>query len=497
MDGYPTGLNIPHPWSWKVCAFLAVVAVTIDVLIVQSPLVWLGAAGVLTILAQFKSPLSGLAVVLFTCGLLNYSPFEIGALSRLYAGDMAIAIFLIAWFGRQASWSCNSLFQPNLINRPLLGMAVITPLSMLWSRLHPDPSVTYNFPHSDVSWATVQVSQLALFVATICIPFAVAATIKSWKNVEAVVITIGVVVAIGTLLTAAALIFGFGGSYAILGATRAYWEQPWDSSMEPLTALLLPFLYSGVLFGRRSLSAYWLICVLFVLCLAGVVLTFSRESWLLAFAGLFLVSALWLRRRVTPALALMIIVVLVVAVVLSGAVGLIYHFYNPDEVYGLERIYYYAIALQLFASHPLLGVGAGNYQFFDRSYTGEAAGGIAHNQFLTVAAETGILGLILLLWLMIALLRIRRKLLSSEGFAGDPHYWVKAAGSAFVLVWIAECLFQEAFFVTAAAGGGTKVVTATVFPWVLLGVLFAAYSLGQTASREQHLELLAADSCSQ
>src|SRR5207249_9909080 len=86
---------MPQPWSWKVCAFLAVVAVTIDVLIVQSPLVWLGAAGVLTVLAQFKSPISGLAVVLFTCGLLNYSPFEIGALSRLYAGDVAIAIFIL------------------------------------------------------------------------------------------------------------------------------------------------------------------------------------------------------------------------------------------------------------------------------------------------------------------------------------------------------------------------------------------------------------------
>src|SRR5207253_7486180 len=228
-----------------------------------------------------------------------------------------------------------------------------------------------------------------------------------------------------------------------------------------------------VLFGRRSLSSCWLVCVLFVLCLLGVVLTFSRESWLLAFAGLFLVSALWFRRRVTPVVALIMIVVLLVSVLFSGAIGLIYHFYNPDEVYGFERVYYYATALQLFATHPLLGVGAGNYQFFDRSYTGEAAGGIAHNQFLTVAAETGILGLMLLLWLMIALLRIRRKLLSSEGCVGDSHSWVKVAGSAFLLVWIAECFFQEAFFATAAAGGGMHVMTVIVFPWIFIGVLLA------------------------
>jgi len=486
MDGYPISLT-PQLWSRKVCVLIAGVAVTIAVLVVQSPLVWLGVAGGLTIFAQFKSPMSGLAVVLFTCGLLNYSPFEVGALSRLYAGDVAIAIYLIAWFGHHTSRSFNVLFQPNLLNRPLLGIALVTPLSMFWGRLHPDPSVTYSFPHSDVSWTTAQLSQLALLAATICLPFAVASGIKSWKNVEAVVIIIGVVVAIGTLITAAALIFGFGSSYAILGATRAYWEQPWDSSMEPLTALLLPFLYSGVLFGRRSLSAYWFICVLFILCLAGVVLTFSRQSWLLAFAGLFLVSGFWLRRRVTPVVALIMIVVLVSAVLFSGAVGSIYHFYNPDEVYGLERIYYYATALTLFASHPLLGVGAGNYQFFDRSYSGEAAGGIAHNQFLTVAAETGILGLMVLLWLVIALLRLRRKLLSSEETVVDPHYWVKAAGSAFLLVWIAECFFQEAFFVTAAAGGGTKVMTATVFPWVLLGVIFATCRLSQTSTGNKSL----------
>jgi O-antigen ligase len=350
---------------------------------------------------------------------------------------------------------------------------------MLWSRLFPDPSVTYSFPHSDVSWATAQASQLALLVATICVPFAVAATIKSWKNVETVVVTIGIVVAIGTLLTTAALIFGFGGSFAILGATRAYWEQPWDSSMEPLTALLLPFLYAGVLFGRRVLFNYGLVCVLFLLCLLGVVITFSRATWLLAFLGLLFVSALWLRRRVTSVLSLILIAVLLFTILMSGILGLVSRFYNPDEVYGLERIYYYATALQLFMGHPMLGVGAGNYQFFDRSYEGESAGGIAHNQFLTVAAETGVPGLVVVLWFVVALLRLRRRLNVWKGRVDDPHYWVKAAGAVFVLAWIAECFFQEAFFVTAAAGGGTRVMTATVFPWILLGILFAVFNLSQ------------------
>lgn len=474
---------IQQSWSWRVCFLIAALAVTLDVLILQSPLVWLGAAGVIAVLAQFRSPMSGLAVVIFSCGLLNYSPFESGPLSRLYPGNVAIGIFLLAWLVSSHSWSPRRLFRAIPIRGPLLGMAVVAPLSMWWSRLHPDPEVTYSFPHSDISWAMAQASQLALLAATIGIPFAVVAGIKRWKDVETVVTSIGMVVAIGTLLTAGGLILGYGGSLNILGATRAYWGQPWDSSMEPLSALCLPFLYSGVLFGRRSLSRYWLICGLFALCLLGVVLTFSRASWVLGFCGLLLVSASWLRRRVTPVVALFVTVFVIVAVVFSGVIGLVSHFYNPEEVYGLERIYYYATALQLFATHPVLGVGAGNYQFFDRSYEGEAAGGIAHNQFLTVAAETGVIGLAMLLWLVVKMLMSSRQLRLSFEPADDSHDWLKVAGSAFVLVWIGECFFQEAFFATAAAGGGTRVITVTVYPWILLGVLLAACNLSQTTAQ--------------
>jgi len=472
---------IPQGWSWKICVLIAAVAVTVDVLLVQYPLVWLGAAGVLAVLAQFRSPISGLAVVIFSCGLANYSPFETGAWSRLYPGNVAIGIFILAWLASNISTSPKNFLPTTVVNKPLLGIGLMVPISMLWSRLHPDAEVTYAYPHSDVSWTTAQISQLVLLAATLCIPFAVAAAIKRWKDIETVVILVGVTVAVGTLLTAGGLIFGFGGSYAILGATRAYWGQPWDSSIE-LTALCLPFLFSAVLFGRRSVSHYWLICGLFALCLLGLVLTFSRETWVLGFCGLLLVSAAWLRSRLSPAFRVMIVAFVTVVIVFSGIIGLVSTFYNPDEVYGLERMYYYATALQLFTTHPVLGVGAGNYQFFDRSYEGDAAGGIAHNQFLTIAAETGIVGLLTFLWLVFTLFRVRSQLRFSVGSPGGSYEWLTVGGSAFLLLWIAECFFQEGFFATAAAGGGMHVMTLIVFPWILLGVLLGAYNLSQSGT---------------
>jgi O-antigen ligase len=479
MDSISTTLNSSQGWSWKICALIAAAAVTLDLLLVQYPLVWLCAAALSVVLAQFRSPMSGLAVVIFTCGLLNYSPFQTGALSRVYPGNVAIAIFLFAWLASNFAKFPNKLFPATALNRPLLAIALLTPISMLWSRLHPDPDVTYAYPHSDISWSTAQISQLFLLVTIVCLPFAVAAAIKRWKDVEMLVIAIGLVVAIGTALTVGGLIFGYGGTYSILGATRAYWEQPWDSSMEPLTSLCLPFLFAAVLFGRRSVSHYWLICGLFVACLVGLVLTFSRESWLLGFCGLLLISAIWLRKRVNPALGLILVVVASVTIILSGVIGLASTFYDPNAVYGFERIYYYATALRLFATHPVLGVGAGNYQFFDRSYEGAAAGGIAHNQFLTMAAETGIVGLSMFFWLIVAIFRVRRHLRFSLDSLGGSYEWVKVGGSVFLLLWMAECFFQEAFFATAAAGGGMHVMTVIVFPWMFLGILLAACNLSQ------------------
>src|SRR5437763_14427529 len=110
---------MPQLWSWKVCVFLVGVAVVIDVLVVQSPLVWLAGAGMLAIGAQFWNPISRLAVVIFTCGLLRYAPFESGALSRLYPGGLAIGMFLVAWLVGRSSWLIQLLFRRELIIRSL------------------------------------------------------------------------------------------------------------------------------------------------------------------------------------------------------------------------------------------------------------------------------------------------------------------------------------------------------------------------------------------
>jgi O-antigen ligase len=76
---------------------------------------------------------------------------------------------------------------------------------------------------------------------------------------------------------------------------------------------------------------------------------------------------------------------------------------TDDNYAALERLAHWQSALAMWRDHPWLGVGFGNYGTAYSQYAlakWPAALGHAHNYYLNIAAETGLLGLIayLLLW---------------------------------------------------------------------------------------------------
>jgi O-antigen ligase len=73
----------------------------------------------------------------------------------------------------------------------------------------------------------------------------------------------------------------------------------------------------------------------------------------------------------------------------------------------VERLAHWIAGLRMFAAHPILGVGAGNYNATYAMYAlpdWPDALGHAHNYYINAAAETGILGLVAYLALTIAIL---------------------------------------------------------------------------------------------
>src|SRR5207245_11414154 len=90
-------------------------------------------------------------------------------------------------------------------------------------------------------------------------------------------------------------------------------------------------------------------------------------------------------------------------------------FFNPTQVYGIDRINIWQDAIAIWQRSPYMGVGAGNFQFFDLAY-GTDVVGVAHNQFLSVLAEMGVQGLICLLLIIIMIGRLAYKLFNSAIF---------------------------------------------------------------------------------
>lgn len=110
---------------------------------------------------------------------------------------------------------------------------------------------------------------------------------------------------------------------------------------------------------------------------------------------------------------------------------------DPGSSAGTRLSFYYN-AIQIVADHPLSGVGTGG---FEAAFTGQIKGtNIAttpnpHNEYLLVAAQTGVVGLALLLYLFYTLWR--NAPLLDTAFAQD-------AGRGLVLAYLVNCTFNSA-----------------------------------------------------
>jgi putative inorganic carbon (HCO3(-)) transporter len=193
--------------------------------------------------------------------------------------------------------------------------------------------------------------------------------------------------------------------------------------------------------GRRSFALYAVV----VATWCGLLISFSQSSFVALAAGVIVAAAVaWGRRAV---LALVGLALLTVAV--SLAVPQV-----RDEVVGKSRSGIDKVTsgranlvsqgIRIAADHPVLGVGVGGFRraYAERTgVTGTDPKRVAsHTTPITVAAEGGVVGLALFVWLVVAalaatLLRLGR------GFTSRTSL---AVGIAFVAIAV-HSLFYAAF----------------------------------------------------
>ena len=136
---------------------------------------------------------------------------------------------------------------------------------------------------------------------------------------------------------------------------------------------------------------------------------------------------------------------------------------------GATRFAIWANSLAIFKDHPILGVGKGNFQFYyplynrrvtrDPSFTVEEKAAEAHNDYIQLLAETGILGAAGFFWILFLLAKKSWQSISEK----DLHL----SGIVFALTAILAEAFWDFPFEHAVP---------TAFFWIYAGILWSAGS---------------------
>lgn len=178
-----------------------------------------------------------------------------------------------------------------------------------------------------------------------------------------------------------------------------------------LAKWLLPLVPVSLTFTIISRNPrYKLLYGLASFCMVLIIgLTLSRGAWIALFAGFVLLALLFRNYRL---LSTMGVLVAVTIFLLPPEIGLqrLMSIVNPYHAWNVERLNVWLATFAIIKDHPFFGVGLNNFQFYYLDYKPVAGAEIfrhAHNTFLNIAVEMGVLGLVLfLLFLGIVLRKI-------------------------------------------------------------------------------------------
>jgi hypothetical protein len=206
--------------------------------------------------------------------------------------------------------------------------------------------------------------------------------------------------------------------------------------------LVVAILASLVIVMLRRADVLWEVAIVLTIGItwAGLLLSFSQSSFVALMAAV-VVGAVVVWRRASLFVVAAGVAVVVLAVVVSPAVR---HKASLSHITS-GRSTLVSKGVKLAVHHPAIGVGVGGFR---RAYADlahlrgrEPKAAASHTTPVTVAAETGLPGLLLLLWLVVVALRAA---LARVGQSFDD-----AARLAFGLALVAilvHCVFYNALF---------------------------------------------------
>ena len=422
------------------------------------------AAIALIMLFVMRSELALPLYILVAAPTVVFSASSSGILSRLYVGDLLFILLAIIWLLRTISYKSKQVTKSQVsILIPLICLALVGLVSIVNSHLSPDPHVTYAFAHSDVSILLVNIVEMLLLISLplcIVIVSALVRTLKDAQRMIGAYLLVGLPYALGTIFAAPLHLYS---QEVILGTQRPEVFGMTSSALGILNLLFVCLALCELLYAKKETTRLGF-CLLTCMYAGGVIMSFGRESWI----GLLLATwiILWFRFKSPLALLFSLIILPIVLLFFPNIIN----FFDPTKVYGIDRINIWQDAIAIWQHSPYMGVGAGNYQFFDLTYGTDIAG-VAHNQFLEVLAEMGIQGLacLLLAIILIGWTAFKR-------FQTAVSSTAKAVALAYLGYFAAlvfATFFTDSFVASTAAAGGTGPFIGGSYIWFFLGLVLS------------------------
>lgn len=237
-------------------------------------------------------------------------------------------------------------------------------------------------------------------------------------------------------------------SYArdILIAKRAIGTFPSPNILG--SYLILVFFLS--LYLVKSSSRRYLWCLTAFLIISALILTKSMGVWLsltATFIMLFFLSYKSLKKKKLILISSFALIAFAITFILLTRWERLMDLENPQNSI-TQRLNYWRTAIAIIKDHPILGVGPGNFQevFLEYRVGLSTDTRYAHNIFLHTWAETGVLGLISISYLIASFFKKCRRRSDSR--------FILLSGLAFIL-----CnLIDNSYFIPQAG----------IFFWILL-----------------------------
>jgi putative inorganic carbon (HCO3(-)) transporter len=253
-----------------------------------------------------------------------------------------------------------------------------------------------------------------------------------------------------------------------LGLVRATASFKDSNLMGIYLSAFAPLAFGMTMYYRKS-SKRILMFLLSLLSLAGIALTFSRPTLLATYIALFFLGIV---NKEKVLVILLIVLILVAPFILPGSIKKWAKEveYNPIRfMCNDDRIAVYRNSLNMIKAHPWLGVGANNYMKQYKKYKEPVEYRniitldymYAHNNFIHMAAEIGLVGLAVFFWLLYKLFQEGMRIYSSSSEAYLKL--VSLSLTACLIAFLINGLMESSLYYSRVA----------VIFWYLLGFNFA------------------------